>query len=103
MGIDAEETAVMATLEELFKSRVNAFREWPGLRPSPLGKGALGNPGLPRRIEAGCSRSLRTADRVPAFIGNHGRETGGARDPPSSPFVADAINANGEAPPGGEA
>ena len=75
----------MATLEELFNSRLNAFLESPGARPGPLGLRAPGNPGPPRPTEAGCPPSLGRADRVPAFIKNHGRETVGARDPPPCP------------------
>ncbi len=75
----------MATLEELFNSRLNAFLERTDVKPTTLGVRALGNPGLPRRIEAGCPPSLGRADRVPAFIENHGRATVGARDPPPCP------------------
>ena len=85
MGIEADETAVKATLEELFNSRLNAFLECPRPRPGPLGLRALGNPGPPRPTEAGRPPSLRRADRVPPFIDNHDRETVGARDPPPRP------------------
>ncbi len=72
----------MATLEEQFNSRVNVFLESTGLRPTTLGMQALGDPGLLRQIERGRSPSLRTADRVLAFIVGYDGDSGGARDPP---------------------
>ena len=72
----------MATLEELFNSWVSAFLECMGVRPTTPGVRALVDPGPLRRIWAGRSPSLRTADRVPAFIGNYDGDSGGIRDPP---------------------
>ena len=74
----------MATLEELFNSWVSAFLECMGVRPTPLGMGALGDPSRLRQIGAGRSPSRRTADRVLAFIGNYDGDSGGIRDPPRS-------------------
>ena len=42
----------------------------------------LGDSGLMHRIELGRSLTLRTADRILAFIAKYDRESGGARDPP---------------------
>ena len=72
----------MATLEELFNSRVSAFLERTGRSPTTLGMRALGDLSLLRQIGAGSSPSLRTADRVLAFIDNHDGDAGGARAPP---------------------
>lgn len=72
----------MATLEELFNSRVSAFLERTGLSPTTLGMRALRDPSLLHQIGAGPSPSLRTADRVLAFIDNYDGDSGGIRDPP---------------------
>lgn len=52
------------------------------MRPTTLGMRAVGDPSLLRQIERGRSPSLRTADRVLAFIGTHELESGCARAPP---------------------
>ena len=72
----------MPTLEHQFNSRVSAFLSRTGLGPTTLGMKAVGDPSLMRQIEEGRSPSLRTADRVLAFIADYGRDSGGARDPP---------------------
>ena len=46
---------------------------------------AVGDPHLVRRIESGRSLTLRTADRVLAFIAGYPGDSGGARDPPHRP------------------
>ena len=46
---------------------------------------ALGDPHLVRRMEGGRSLTLRTADRVLAFVAGYGGRSGGARDPPRRP------------------
>ena len=46
---------------------------------------ALGDPNLMRQIDGGRSLTLRTADRVLAFISGFGREPSGAREPPRRP------------------
>lgn len=46
---------------------------------------AVGDSALVHRIERGRSLTLRLADRVLAFIADHERGSGGARDPPSRP------------------
>ena len=43
---------------------------------------ALGDPNLMRQIKRGRSPTLRTADRVLAFISGFGRQSGGAHHPP---------------------
>ena len=75
----------METLEEYFSTRVSAFLDDTGLSPTALGRKALGDPNLVRQIEGGRSLTLRSADRVLAFISGFGRESGGARDPPRRP------------------
>ena len=72
----------MATLEELFNTRVNAFLGRTGLRPTTLGRQAVGDPNLLRQIERGRSPSLRTADRILAFMAAYELDSGGARAPP---------------------
>ena len=72
----------MQTLEEQFNTRVSAFLGRTGLRPTTLGMRAVGDPSLLRQIERGRSPSLRTADRVLAFIGTYELDTGGAKAPP---------------------
>ncbi len=46
---------------------------------------AVGDPHLVRRIEAGRSVTVRTADRFLAFIRDYAGDSGGARDPPRRP------------------
>ena len=75
----------METLEEYFSTRVSAFLDDTGLSPTRFGRQALGDPNLVRQIEGGRSLTLRSADRVLAFISSFGRESGGARDPPHRP------------------
>ena len=80
----------MQTLEEQFNTRLNAFLGSTGLRPTTLGMQALGDPSLLRQIEGGRSMSLRTADRILAFIDDYDRGSGGPRAPPPSPSAPDA-------------
>ena len=75
----------METLEEYFSTRVSAFLDDTGLSPTALGRKALGDPNLMRQIEGGRSLTLRSADRVLAFISDFGRESDRARDPPRRP------------------
>lgn len=75
----------MDTLEEYFRSKVSAFLESSGLSRTRFGKLAVGDPHLVRRMEGGRSPTLRTADRVLAFVAGYGRQAGGARDPPHRP------------------
>jgi len=72
----------MQTLEQQFNSRVSAFLGRTGLRPTTFGMKALGDPNLMRQIDGGRSLSLRTADRVLAFMAAYDRDSCGARDPP---------------------
>ena len=75
----------MVTLEEQFISRVSAFLGRSGVSPTAFGKMAVGDPNLMRRIGRGRSPSLRTADRILAFIAEHDGASGGGRDPPRRP------------------
>ena len=72
----------MQTLEEQFNTRLNAFLGSTGLRPTTLGMQAVGDPSLLRQIERGRSPSLRTADRVLAFVADCDLDSGGPRTPP---------------------
>ena len=56
------------TFEQEFNSRVDAFLSQSGLSPTALGLRAVGDPNLIHEIRAGRSPSLRTADRVLAYI-----------------------------------
>ena len=72
----------METLEQQFKSRVSAFLGRTGLRPTTFGMKALGDAHLMRQLDGGRSLSLRTADRVLAFVADYDVDTGGPRTPP---------------------
>ena len=72
----------MQTLEEQFNTRLNTFLGSTGLRPTTLGMQAVGDPSLLRQIERGRSPSLRTADRILAFMAAYEQDSGGARAPP---------------------
>ena len=75
----------METLQEYFSTRVSTFLDRTGVSRTRFGRMALGDPNLMRQIEGGRSLTLRTADRVLAFISGFGREPGGAREPPRRP------------------
>ena len=70
----------METLEHQFNARVSAFLGRTGMKPTTLGMKAVGDASLMRRIGLGRSPSLRTADRVLAFIDGYDPEADGARD-----------------------
>jgi len=75
----------METLEGLFRSRVSALLGRSGLSRTVFGKMAAGDPNLMRRIGRGRSPSVRTADRILAFIAELDGAPGGGRDPPGRP------------------
>ena len=70
----------METLEDRFNTRVEAFLRETGMSPTTFGMTAVGDPNLMRQIARGRSVSLRTADRVLAFIANHGTRADGTLD-----------------------
>ena len=72
----------METLEQQFNSRVRVFLGRTGVSPTTFGMKALGDPNLMRQIDGGCSLSLRTADRVLAFVADYDLDSGGPRTPP---------------------
>ena len=72
----------MQTLEEQFNARLNAFLGRTGMSPTTLGMMAVGDPSLLRQIERGRSPSLRTADRILAFMAAYEPDSGAARAPP---------------------
>jgi prophage regulatory protein len=75
----------MATLEEQFNTRIGGFLDDTGMAPTTLGMLAVGDPNLLREIERGRSLTLRTADRVVAFIDSYELAAGGAEAPPARP------------------
>ena len=72
----------METLEQQFDSRVRVFLGRTGVSPTTFGMKALGDPNLMRQIDGGRSLSLRTADRVLAFVADCDLDSGGPRTPP---------------------
>ena len=75
----------MQTLEEQFNARLNAFLGSTGMSPTTLGMLAVGDPNLLRQIERGRSPSLRTADRILAFMAAYEADPRGAGAPPARP------------------
>ena len=75
----------MQTLEEQFNTRLNAFLSDTGMSPTTLGMMAVGDPSLLRQIERGRSPSLRTADRILAFIAAWKQDPGGGAAPSGRP------------------
>lgn len=71
----------METLQEYFSTRVGAFLDRTELSRTRFGRMALGDPNLMRQIDGGRSLTLRTADRVLAFIAGFGREPDGPPNP----------------------
>ena len=72
----------MKTLEQQFNSRVRVFLGRTGVSPTTFGMKALGDPNLMRQLDGGRSLSLRTADRVLAFVADYDLDSGGPRTPP---------------------
>ena len=58
----------MRTLTKLFESRLDAFLERTGLKPSMFGLRAAGDPNLIRQLRRGRSPTLKLADRILAFM-----------------------------------
>ena len=92
----------METLKQRFSSRVSAFLGRTGLSPTAFGMKALGDPNLVRQIGRGRSPSLRTADRVLAFMAAYDQDPCGARGPtPARAGPQALVTSEGER--GGEA
>ena len=72
----------METLEQQFNSRVRVFLGRTGLSSTTFGMKALGDAHLVRQLDGGRSPSLRTADRILAFVADYDVDTGGPRTPP---------------------
>ena len=72
----------METLEQQFNSRVRVFLGRTGVSPTTFGMKALGDAHLMHQIDGGRSLSLRTADRVLAFVADYDLDSGGPRTPP---------------------
>ena len=58
----------MTNLSDDFRRRVETFLEASGVKPSELGRQALGDPSFVLNLRRGRSPTLVTADRVLAFI-----------------------------------
>ena len=58
----------MRTISEQFLSRVEAFLQASGLKPSEFGRQSVGDPSLVLNLRRGRSPTLATADKVLAFI-----------------------------------
>ena len=72
----------MDTWAQQFKSRVDAFLESTGISPTTFGLRAVGDPHLMRELARGRSPTLRTVDRILAYIAAFELDGGGARAPP---------------------
>jgi len=72
----------MRSYEQHFNARVSAFLRRTGLSRTAFGMLAVGDPNLLRQIARGRSPTLRTVDRVRAFMAAWDGEAGGTRDPP---------------------
>ena len=72
----------METLEQQFNSRVRVFLGRTGVSPTTFGMKALGDAHLMRQLDGGRSPSLRTADRVLAFVADYDLDSGGPPTPP---------------------
>ena len=86
----------METLEQQFDSRVRVFLGRTGVSPTTFGMKALGDPNLMRQIDGGRSLSLRTADRVMAFMEAYEGAAHGARGSTSSESLGDSSSTAGE-------
>ena len=75
----------MDTLEQLFASRVSAFLRRTGMSPTRFGSYVLDDPNLIRQLAHGRSPTLRTADRILAFITHYDTDARGTWDPPRLP------------------
>jgi prophage regulatory protein len=71
------------TFEQEFNARLNAFLTRTTVSPTALGLKALGDPSLIRQVRRGRSPSLRTADRLLAYIAAYEMDADGARAPPA--------------------
>ena len=100
----------MKNLASEFEGRTTAFLGHTGMSPTAFGERAVGDRKFVGDVRRGRSPRLVTVERVLAFMAdwerthapdrspgdNHGWDSGGTWDPPSSPFAAEAIDANGE-------
>ena len=68
-------------MEQYFYSRLSGFLRRTGMSPTRFGLKALGDPNLIRQIARGRSLTLRSADRVLAFITRHDPGARGTQPP----------------------
>jgi len=59
----------MRTFTEQFVAEIEAFLTASRMKPSDLGREAIGDPSFVTRLRQGRSPSLATADKVRSFIG----------------------------------
>ena len=59
----------MRTFTEQFAAEIEAFLTASRMKPSDLGREAIGDPSFVTRLRQGRSPSLATADKVRSFIG----------------------------------
>lgn len=59
----------MRTFTEQFVAEIEAFLAASRMKPSDLGREAIGDPSFVTRLRQGRSPSLATADKVRSFIG----------------------------------
>ncbi len=72
-------TRVMGTNEEHFLAQVEAFLKATGFKPTEFGAQAVGDPAFIGKLRRGRSPTLKTADRVMAFIKRFNEETAAKR------------------------
>ena len=71
------ETPGQTTVTELFVAKVEGFLDRTGTPPGVFGREAMGDPGFVRRLRGGRSPTLRTVDRIVAFIDARSPDEGG--------------------------
>ena len=59
---------IMNSYSQAFKTRVEAFLESTGLKPTEFGRQAIGDPSFVLSLRRGRSPTLATADKVEAFM-----------------------------------
>ena len=64
------------TVTDVFVAEVEAFLACTGMDPGALGREAVDDPGLVRRLRAGRTTTLEAVDRVTAFIESRPRDGG---------------------------
>ena len=71
------DTPGQTTVSGIFVEMVEEFLDRTGMPPGVFGRQAMGDPGFVRRLGGGRSPTLKTVDRVVAFIEAWSRDEGG--------------------------